>query len=191
MFRRTVQQLVQPIRHQLAQLTESTAGQQSGRGHELRFGSKYRQLFSSAEGSQGGAGNKASPPKSIMDAGDWGSGGAASSVLGNAAKRVRASAAAEQASAGGAGGGKSGRSIFGFIFDVTLYTTLAAVTAGGIAYTRYSIPEVEDALKEAEQQEQQDASIMNQAWVQLLRQYLAIVVPMDQRVSQGHSDCCN
>jgi hypothetical protein len=64
-----------------------------------------------------------------------------------------------------------------------LYTSLAAVTAGGIAYTRYSIPEVEEALKDAEQQEQQDASIVNQAWAQLLRQYLAVAIPMDQRVS--------
>jgi hypothetical protein len=121
-----------------------------------------------------------------MDAGTWGSTGDAGSLLGNAAKRVRASAA-EQASAGAEGraGGKSGRSIFGFIFDAFLYTSLAAVTAGGIAYSRYSIPEVEDALKDAEQQEQQDGSIVNQAWVQLLRQYLAVVVPLDQRVSIG------
>jgi hypothetical protein len=121
-----------------------------------------------------------------MDAGTWGSTGTAGSVLGSAAKRVRASAAAEQASegaGGGAGGGRSGRSILGFIFDAFLYTSLAAVTAGGIAYTRYSIPEVEEALKDAEQQEQQDASIVNQAWAQLLRQYLAVAIPMDQRVS--------
>jgi hypothetical protein len=105
---------------------------------------------------------------------------------------MRAVAAAEQAAEGagqaaaaGAGTARAGRSILGRIFDWTLYTSLLAVTAGGVVYSRYSIPEVQQMLSDALQQEQQEPSIPNQAWVQLLQGYLSVVVPLDMKVGGG------
>lgn len=188
MLRRAARQLVQPLRQQLAQLSESSAGQQ--RGQRSPF---IRQLFSSAEGGQGG-GAGSSQPKSMLDAGaTWQQSGESGSTLGNAAAaRMRQVAATEASSGEGAGAGtaaggaghKAGRSILGRIFDLALYSSLAVAAAGGIAYSRYSIAEVEQALQDAQQQLQQEPdSVTQQAWVQLLQTYLSVLVPLDQKVS--------
>lgn len=193
MIRRGLRQIVQPLRQQIAQLSETGAAQQPNASNAFWRGSRYRQLFSSAEGGQGGGGSQASPPKSMLDAGaGWQQSGTGASTLGNAAAaRMRAVAAAEQAAEGagqaaaaGAGAARAGRSILGRIFDWTLYTSLLAVTAGGVVYSRYSIPEVQQMLSDALQQEQLEPSIPNQAWVQLLQGYLSVVVPLDMKVGE-------
>lgn len=87
-----------------------------------------RTLFSSAEGTQGGAGNQ--QPKSMLDAG-FAVQGAAAEVLGSAAAAARMQAGAEQ-------GEKSLlRRLFGALFDVTMIAALGATMAGGYYYYRY------------------------------------------------------
>lgn len=210
MFRRAAKQLVQPIRQHSAQLSEQLPFQQLGqRGHASRFGNAYRQLFTSAESSQGGAGSQKGPPKSMLDAGvEWQQAGASGTALGNAAAaRMRAVAAAEGAEgAGNAGAGAAAagagtsfgesawnlaKSILGPIFDITLYTGLIVAVAGGTVYATYSIQEVEEALDNAEQQLQKEPSIVTQAWVQLLQTYLTAVTSMEHKVRVCGSECCD
>jgi hypothetical protein len=182
MFRRALKHVVQPLRQQLQQqLTESSTGQQLSKRHGSLFGSAYRQLFSSAESSQGGGGS--SKPKSMLDAAEaWGG----SSALGGAAAKVRAMAPADAGAQGeGAAGGsaqKAASSIAGRIFDFLLYGSLAAAATGAVCYSKYSIQEVEEALKSAEQQQQQEPSVLTQAWIQVLRNYLSTVVSLDSKV---------
>lgn len=195
MFRRAARQLVQPLRQQLAQLSEFSAGQ-----HRGQRSPSIRQLFSSAEGGQGG-GAGSSQPKSMLDAGaTWQQSGDAGSTLGSAAAaRMRQVAATEASSGEGAGAGaaggagrKAGRSILGRLFDFTLYSSLAVAAAGGIAYSRYSIAEVEQALAEAQQQLQQEpGSVAQQAWVQLLQTYLSVLVPLDEKVREYTDPTCD
>lgn len=189
MFRRAWQHALQPLRYQLGQFTESSLVQQLDKGHGSRLRPAYRQLFSSAESSQGGGG----PPKSMLDATLPHNGAAGTALSGTAAARMRMVAAAEGAAAEGAGEAaarpiaapKPGRSALGRLFEVLMYGGLAVAAAGGYAYSTCSIPEVQQALAEAEQQQQQEASLINQAKVQLLQSYLAVVVPLDAKVGRG------
>lgn len=190
MLRRAVQKAINPLKQLCTQLTETTSLQQLGKSDNWRQRAVYRQLFSSAESGQGGAGSSSAPPKSMLDA-SWSHAGAPDSALGGAAAaRMRVVAAAEPAqgaanataAAGGAGRAASGRSLFAKMFDFALYSSLAAAAAVGVVYSRYSIEEVEHALREAEQQQQQQPSLVTQAWTELIRSYLSVAVPMDRKV---------
>lgn len=88
-----------------------------------------RLLFSSAEGSQGGAGT-GHTPKSMLDASL-----PHSEALGTAAQaRMRA---VQESDVQTAAGPSTARKIFRGLFDMTLIASLAATVAGGYYYTRY------------------------------------------------------
>lgn len=200
MFRRAWKHAVQPLRQQLLQLTETVAAESqpasSHGGFRLGSANARRQLFSSAESGQGGGGGSA--PKSMLDATLPHNGAAGTALSGTAAARLRAVAAAEGAGEGAADAaagvapqaGRTGRRILGRMFDFALYTSLAAVAAGGYVYSQYSIAEVQEALAKAEQQQQQEPSLQNQAWVQLLQLYLSVALPVDEKVRSGQVRPC-
>jgi hypothetical protein len=119
----------------------------------------------------------------MLDAAEaWGE----SSALGGAAAKVRAMSAAEASAQGegaaGASAQKAARSILSRMFDLVLYSSLALAGTGAYCYSKYSIKEVEEALQAAEQQQQKEPSLMTQAWVEVLRNYLSTVVSLDSKV---------
>eukprot|EP00878_Enallax_costatus_P002564 GHUV01002746.1.p1 GENE.GHUV01002746.1~~GHUV01002746.1.p1 ORF type:complete len:384 (+),score=76.30 GHUV01002746.1:351-1502(+) len=164
------QQQTQQLRNSLQQ-TQQQPWRQSIR----------RLLFSSAEGSQGGGG-PANVPKSMLDAQLT-----HSEVLGSAAQaRMRA---VQESDAHKAAGPSTARRIFRGLFDFTLIAGLAATLAGGYYYTRYSIPEVEQMLHEAESEPEQ--SIGKQAYAKVLATYLSVALPIDRKVREYTDPTCD
>eukprot|EP00775_Hariotina_reticulata_P002664 gene2664-2964_t len=121
--------------------------------------------------------------------------GAAGDVLGSAAAQ-RLRALAEDPAAGGAAGGAAAaagpsvvRRLFRAVWDSVLGITVLASVVGGYMYYRYSISEVEQMLKDT--QVAAESSVTSQVWAEVLQAYLAVAVPVSQKVREYTDPTCD
>jgi hypothetical protein len=118
--------------------------------------------------------------------------GAAGDVLGSAAA-TRLRALAEDPAAGGAAGGAAAaaagpsvfRKVLRAVWDSVVGMTVLTSVVGGYMYYKYTTTEVEQMLKDT--QAAAESSVTSQVWAELLQAYLAVAIPVSQKVrDRGH-----
>eukprot|EP00879_Flechtneria_rotunda_P000046 GHRR01000076.1.p1 GENE.GHRR01000076.1~~GHRR01000076.1.p1 ORF type:complete len:396 (+),score=164.29 GHRR01000076.1:1422-2609(+) len=177
-----------------ALLAQQTAGsflhaQQAAGTQQQAWQLTVARMFSplSVEGSQNG---QQQVPRSMLDSSLPHQGAAGQVLSGAAAARIRALQEAEPAVAGQAAAGPTVlRRVFSWLFDTTIIAALGSAVVGGYYYYRYSIPEVQQMLKELQQQ--QDPSLSDQIKEKALESYLQVAVPLDQKVREYTDPTCD